>query len=110
MPRSPIPRGPGRPVLAHVTVIDGTGAPAKPDQTIVLRGETIAEVFPSAARPPPPGAVQLDLTGRYVIPGLIDTHVHLATDPSGGDRRAAVEQRLRNALHGGVTSVRRHGG
>jgi imidazolonepropionase-like amidohydrolase len=92
--------------LTHATVIDGTGAPARSDQTIVLRGGTIGEVFPSTARPPPPEAVLLDLTGRYVIPGLIDTHVHLATDPSDGDRRATVTQRLRNALHGGVTSVR----
>jgi imidazolonepropionase-like amidohydrolase len=92
--------------LTHATLIDGTGAPARPDQTIVLRGDSIAAVLPSATSPPPAGAEVLDLTGRFVIPGLIDTHVHLATDPSDGDRRAAVEQRLRNALHGGVTSVR----
>jgi imidazolonepropionase-like amidohydrolase len=92
--------------LTHVTVIDGTGAPARPDQTIVLRDGTIAQVGSSTATPPPAEAVLLDLTGRYVIPGLIDTHVHLATDPSDGDRRATVTQRLRNALHGGVTSVR----
>jgi imidazolonepropionase-like amidohydrolase len=48
----------------------------------------------------------LDLRGRWVIPGLIDTHVHLATDPSAGDRRDLVIRRLRNALHGGVTTVR----
>jgi imidazolonepropionase-like amidohydrolase len=92
--------------LTHVTVIDGTGAPPRPDQTLVLRDGRIAALFPSASRSPPRDAQVLDLTGRYVIPGLIDTHVHLATDPSGDDRRAAVEQRLRNALHGGVTTVR----
>jgi imidazolonepropionase-like amidohydrolase len=92
--------------LTHATLIDGTGVPPQPEQTILLRGDTIAAIFPSAANPPPDGADVLDLTGRFVIPGLIDTHVHLATDPSDGDRRPAVERRLRNALHGGVTTVR----
>jgi len=92
--------------LTHVALIDGTGAPARADQTIVLRGDSIAAVFSSATTRPPAGAEVLDLTGRFVIPGLVDTHVHLATDPSDGDRRPAVEQRLRNALHGGVTAVR----
>ena len=42
--------------LAHATVIDGTGAPARPDQTIVLRGGTIADVFrpPRSRRHPMP--------------------------------------------------------
>ena len=92
--------------LTHATVIDGTGAPARPDQTIVLQRDTIAAIFPTAGSSPPVGADVVDLTGRFIIPGLIDTHVHLATDPSDGDRRPAVERRLRNALHGGVTSVR----
>jgi len=48
----------------------------------------------------------MDLTGKFLIPGLIDSHVHLATDPSNTDRRQAVEQRLRHALRGGVTVVR----
>jgi imidazolonepropionase-like amidohydrolase len=92
--------------LIHVTVIDGTGAPPRPNQTLVLRDGKIAALYASGDSAAPPNVPVLDLTGDYVIPGLIDTHVHLATDPSGGDRRALVEQRLRNALHGGVTSVR----
>lgn len=92
--------------LTHVTVIDGTGAPPQPDMTVVIRDGRIAGLFPSITAAPPPGASALDLAGRYLIPGLIDTHVHLATDPSGMDRRDVEEQVLRNALHGGITTVR----
>lgn len=92
--------------LIHATVIDGTGAPPRPNQTLLLRGGRIAALYTSGDSTLPSDVPVLDLAGDYVIPGLIDTHVHLATDPSGGDRRALVVQRLRNALHGGVTSVR----
>jgi imidazolonepropionase-like amidohydrolase len=96
----------GATALAHVTVIDGTGAPPRPDRTLLLQGGRIAAELPSDSAEVPAGAELMDLHGRWVIPGLIDTHVHLATDPSAGDRRELVVQRLRNALHGGVTTVR----
>ncbi len=92
--------------LTHVTVVDGTGAPPRSDMTLVLRDGRIAALFPSGGDTIPAGASVEDLTGRYLIPGLIDTHVHLATDPSGQDRRDVEERVLRNALHGGVTTVR----
>jgi imidazolonepropionase-like amidohydrolase len=89
--------------LTHATVIDGTGAAPRDGQTIVLREGRITEIFPDGTKPLPAGQV-LDLTGKFVIPGLIDAHVHLATDPSGRDANAV--QQLRGALLGGVTSVR----
>jgi imidazolonepropionase-like amidohydrolase len=96
----------GRTVLVGVTVVDGTGSPARPNQSVLIEGERIAAIFPAGSRPLPPGATIYELTGRYVIPGLIDTHVHVATDPSGEDSRARTERRLRGALLGGVTAVR----
>src|SRR5687767_1277943 len=57
--------------LTHARVIDGTGAPARDDQTLVLRDGVIASIAPSAGAPPPEGAVVIDLTGRTVMPGLV---------------------------------------
>ncbi|MEP6689216.1 MAG: amidohydrolase family protein [Gemmatimonadales bacterium] len=95
-----------RVVLIGVTLFDGTGGPARPNQSVLVEGERIAAIFPAGSRPLPPGAKVYDLPGRFLIPGLIDTHVHVATDPSGEDSRARTERRLRGALLGGVTAVR----
>lgn len=93
-------------VLSNATVIDGTGQPARRNVTIVVDGEHITDIFTSNAHAAPAGAMTLDLTGKFVIPGLIDSHVHLATDPMTTDARDQVERRLVQALYGGVTSVR----
>jgi imidazolonepropionase-like amidohydrolase len=95
-----------RVVLVGVTVFDGTGQQARPNQSVVIQGERIAAIFSTGSQALPAGATIYNLTGRYLIPGLIDTHVHVATDPSGEDSRVRTERRLRRALLGGVTAVR----
>jgi imidazolonepropionase-like amidohydrolase len=92
--------------LTGVTLIDGTGHAPERNETILTKGERIVAVFPDGAHPLPAGVTVLKLTGRFVIPGLIDSHVHIATDPSGEDNRLRTERRLRKALLGGVTTVR----
>ncbi|TFW29950.1 amidohydrolase family protein [Duganella callida] len=62
--------------LTHVRVIDGTGAPAQEDRTLLLRDGRIAAIT-GPERAPPPGAQVIDLTGRSVIPGLVGMHNHL---------------------------------
>jgi hypothetical protein len=62
--------------LTHVRVLDGTGAPAQENRTIVLRQGKIESVT-DAATPPPDGARVIDLAGRSVIPGLVGMHNHL---------------------------------
>jgi imidazolonepropionase-like amidohydrolase len=62
--------------LTHVRVVDGTGAPARDDQTIIVRGGRIDAVGPRATTPVPSGAQVLDLTGHTVIPGLVSLHEH----------------------------------
>ena len=64
-------------VLNHVTVIDGTGAAAKPDSAVVMTDGKITYVGPSAGLKVPQGAQVRDLPGKFVMPGLIDSHVHV---------------------------------
>jgi imidazolonepropionase-like amidohydrolase len=88
------------------TLIDGTGAPPIPDAAISVRGNQIVTVGsrrellsgPSAPR----DAIVINLGGGYVIPGLIDAHVHLGTSPD----RASAEAELYRMLAAGVTAVR----
>ena len=62
--------------LTHVRVIDGTGAPANEDQTIVLRDGRIAAITDAATAPPADARV-LDLRGRTALPGIVGMHNHL---------------------------------
>ena len=62
--------------LTNVRVIDGTGAPAQENRTIVLRDGRIAAVTDSATAPPA-GAHVIALDGRTVMPGLVGMHNHL---------------------------------
>ena len=94
-------------VLSGVTLIDGTGAPARAGMTIVVRDGLIADIYPTGSRPSPPGARDLDVAGRFITPGFIDTHVHLATTERPP---AIVSALMRATLLGGVTTVRDMGG
>lgn len=62
--------------LTHVTVIDSTGAPAQSDMTVILRDGRIAEIGKSAKLRAPKDARVVDATGKFLIPGLWDMHVH----------------------------------
>lgn len=86
----------------HATLIDGTGAPPRAGMSVLVDGERIRDVAPDARLAPPPGARVVDLSGRYLLPGLIDSHEHLATPPN----RRQAEGSLRRDLYGGVTAVR----
>ena len=88
-------------VLTHVTVIDGTGAPAKPDMTVVIKANRISEVGKAGKVEISNGVRIVDATGKYLIPGLWDMHVHLSY---------YGESALSMLVANGVTSVRDMGG
>ncbi len=95
--------------LTNVKVIDGTGAPAATNQTIIIRGERIVEVGPSGSVDVPANAEVLDLTGHTVIPGLIGLHNH--SYYTGGRGRAAQLSFSGSRLYlaSGVTTIRTTG-
>ncbi|HEV7558810.1 MAG TPA: hypothetical protein VGO00_25235, partial [Kofleriaceae bacterium] len=69
---TPIPSAPTL-AITHVTVIDPRDGSLHPDQVISIRGDHIVDV---SSGPPPAGARVIDATGKFVIPGLWDMHVH----------------------------------
>lgn len=66
--------------LVGATLIDGTGAPPLQDSVIILHGHRIAAVGPRTSTAIPKDARIVDLQGKWVLPGLIDMHVHLDED------------------------------
>jgi len=95
--------------LTHVRVIDGTGAPARADQTLVIRDGTIAALGPASSVKVPAGADVMDLTGKSVIPGLVMMHEHLFYPTGPGVYGNTAESFTRLYLAGGVTSMRTTG-
>jgi imidazolonepropionase-like amidohydrolase len=94
--------------LTHVRVIDGTGAPARTDQTVVLSQGKIASISDASAAPPKDAQV-LDLRGYSVIPGLIGMHDHLFYPVGGGIFGEMAFSFPRLYLAGGVTTIRTTG-
>lgn len=89
-------------IYTHANLIDGTGAALQPDMAIVTQGERITAVVPAAQAGSYKDAAIVDMHGHYALPGLIDSHVHLATAPN----RRFAEALLRRFVYSGVTAVR----
>lgn len=102
----------GEPVVAltGVTVIDGTGAAPRRDQTIVIRDGRIAEVGPASRVKAPAGARVMPLAGHTVIPGLVGIHDHLFYTAAGGRAVQMGFTGPRLYLGSGVTTIRTTGG
>ena len=95
-------------VLAVVggTLIDGAVAYPRPDTTIIMREGRVSWVGPDSAATIPPRAQVVSAHGRFVIPGMFDAHVHLASvqTPTGVVRQE-IQKLLDAFLLSGVTSV-----
>jgi imidazolonepropionase-like amidohydrolase len=89
-------------VLTHISVVDVASGLAGSDQTVVVRGNRIAEIGPSSRIVVPRDAEIIDGAGKYLIPGLADMHNHLV-NPSGTAEDPV--RSLAQLLRWGVTTV-----
>jgi imidazolonepropionase-like amidohydrolase len=88
----------------NVTVVPMDREGVVAGRTVVVRGDRIASVEPSERVKVPPGAVRIDGRGKFLIPGLVDMHIHLAPGPGGPNDPAGRQLRL--LLANGVTTTR----
>lgn len=86
--------------FTNVTIIDTSGGPARAAMTVVVRGQRIAQVGPTAGVTIPRGVRVVDATGKFLIPGLWDMHAHSLWVPGG------KEVTLPLFLANGITGVR----
>jgi imidazolonepropionase-like amidohydrolase len=110
--------------LTHARLIDPITQKILPDQTIVYKGDIILQVGPTAHIKAPKGATVIDASGKWVMPGMVDAHVHffqtggLYTRPDAIDLRKYkpyeqeiawykqhMDEQLRRYLSVGITTV-----
>ncbi|MEP6906231.1 MAG: amidohydrolase family protein, partial [Gemmatimonadales bacterium] len=106
---------PTRLVIRNATIVDGNGTPASGPADVVVEAGRIKDIVfldPVAlrggnARRPAPGDAEIDATGKYLLPGLIDAHAHVQ------DERGGIPQPLQYELNiwlaCGITTVREVG-
>lgn len=86
--------------IEHVTLIDGTGRPAKPDACVVLQADRIAKVGSC----PVPATKHMDGRGKFLIPGMMDVHIHLRGGRGADGDRTGIRA-LQSYIYCGITTV-----
>ena len=97
-------------ILSHFTLIDGTGRAPVRDSALIIRNGRIDWVGPAARLKAPKGVKVRNLSGKFVMPGLIDSHVHLGlVDGITQDLKYYTRENVERQLHlyaaYGITSV-----
>jgi imidazolonepropionase-like amidohydrolase len=102
--------------ITSVTLIDGNGGPLKLDTTVIVENGVIGDIRQARSARVPPGAIIIDGTDRYLLPGFIDSNVHATVYGNSRRRETVVKYGHRNAdlalefaqrqLKYGVTTIR----
>ncbi len=110
---------PGRILVRAGHLIDVRTGNEPADQTIVIEGDRIKAVTPTASTPAQPGDKEIDLKSMTVLPGLIDVHTHITMDTNFDPYHELTTDTARQALNGarfakitleaGFTSIRNVG-
>jgi len=95
--------------LEHVRVIDGTGGPAREDQTVILATGKIESIADASSASVPKNAQILGLQGYTIIPGLVGMHDHMFYPMGNGVYGEMAYSFPRLYLAGGVTTIRTTG-
>ena len=98
--------------ITHVTVIDTKSGKEDRDRTIIISSNRISDIKDAAEVKAPAGAKVVDATGKYLIPGLWDMHVHMRGSIKGSTPNFVKENEAMLPLYlaNGVTGVREMGG
>ncbi|MBE0635039.1 amidohydrolase family protein [Candidatus Bipolaricaulota bacterium] len=101
--------------ITHATLIDGTGAPPLENAIVMIEDDRVVSVGSEDMIHIPEGADIIDAYGQWLLPGLIDAHVHVSAQefipiPPKGDPTVYMTiiaaRNLRSALQAGITTVR----
>src|SRR5512135_863145 len=92
------------------TLVDGTGAPAVPNAVVVVRDGRIACAGPASACRVPEGVAATDARGSWIVPGLVDAHVHFSQTGWADGRPDAFDVRAAHPYDGTERDLRTHPG
>ena len=100
--------------IIGAVLIDGTGGPSISNTVVIVAGTRIRAIGNRANMPIPAGVEKINGAGKFLVPGLIDLHVHLGTRAGAEYKnveytRQRVEENLNTYLYFGVTAVRSMG-
>jgi imidazolonepropionase-like amidohydrolase len=98
-------------ILEGASLIDGTGSPPRNDSVVVIKDERILTVTDKGSYTTYPKDSEIvNLTGRFLIPGLFDMHAHVAGVLDSSYNQTISENTLKALLDNGITTIRNPGG